>query len=56
MTPINMYYKFPTKGDYIEKGRKIEKEINWSEFYGELENGEYRIVKGGFFYGYFTIK
>lgn len=65
-------YVFPMTCMYIRKGTPTEMKINWEKHYRELENGEYRIVKGEFygieengeeklvkdncFYGYFTIK
>ncbi len=44
MTEINRYI-FTFVGWIPGKDGKIKCKIDWSERYGELENGEYRIVK-----------
>ena len=36
----------------------LEEKIDWSELYGELENGEYRLVKELYIngYNYFSVE
>ena len=38
---------FPSylQSSYVDENNKLEIDIDWSKTYGELEKGEYRLVK-----------
>ena len=38
-------YVFTSIGYYVDEDNKLELDVNWDGLYGELEDGEYRIVK-----------
>lgn len=45
LKPIIENYGFNSIGYLVDEDNKLELDINWEWLYGELENGEYRIVK-----------
>lgn len=58
---INEDYTFNAIGILLSQGKPYEDKIDWSDLYGELKEGEYRLVKealgkgGGEFWVEFTI-
>ena len=45
LTPVSDEYGFEEVAYLIGKDNKLEMNTDWSELYGELEKGEYRLVK-----------
>lgn len=42
---VNPNYKFNSKAYFVDKDGKLEFKCNWENYYGKLEEGEYRLVK-----------
>ena len=58
LEPIDIYYTFNAIGWLVGKDGTIEEKEDWKDLYGELEEGEYRIVKevnGSYIYAEFSI-
>ena len=55
---ITDYYAFNDIAYLIGEDGMLEEKIDWSELYGELENGEYRLVKELYIngYNYFSVE
>ena len=51
-------YAFNDIAYLIGEDGMLEEKIDWSELYGELENGEYRLVKELYIngYNYFSVE
>lgn len=45
LKPIIENYGFNAIGYHVDENNELEMKINWDWLYGELENGEYRLVK-----------
>lgn len=45
LEPIIENYAFTSIGYSVDENNKLELDVDWNELYGELKNGEYRIVK-----------
>lgn len=45
LKPIIENHAFTSIGYLVDKNNKLELDVNWEWLYGELKNGEYRIVK-----------
>lgn len=45
LTPINEKYKFTEGANSVGENKILELDIDWLELYGELEPGEYKLVK-----------
>lgn len=58
MEPIDKNYVFDAVAYRIKDNGKLEQKIDWSQLYGKLEDGEYRLLKrvgDRYFWVEFTI-
>lgn len=46
---VDQFFNMPLWG--LEQNNKVDIEINWENAYGELDSGEYRVVKEVYFEG-----